>query len=195
MTHYLNANQVPAQLKAGYTGQKFEAIPVESMTIPSDAGLWDGGSRTSYRAIDLATGQDIAPTLATFQNSSPWNSARKDIEVKLSPGQAVVAHVMFQGKDLGLRFYVHPSNVNAFAIEETPDLDPVERIVLIATRSFKSSYAGKDRYDMATDDLRWKDPDNVPTREQWETAKASLIDAGMLNKRGAITTKGKNAIG
>ena len=37
--------------------------------------------------------------------------------------------------------------------------------------------------------------DGIITTGEWETAKAELIADGMLNKAGAITAKGKNAIG
>jgi hypothetical protein len=32
------------------------------------------------------------------------------------------------------------------------------------------------------------------SREQWEEAKASLISKGLLNKAGAITVNGRNAL-
>jgi hypothetical protein len=33
-----------------------------------------------------------------------------------------------------------------------------------------------------------------PSREEWDASKAELIQAGYLNKAGAITNKGRNAI-
>ena len=33
----------------------------------------------------------------------------------------------------------------------------------------------------------------VPTRAQWDEAKAALIGRGLLNKAGAITVTGRNA--
>jgi hypothetical protein len=207
MTHYLEPNQVPDQLRRGYAGRKFQVKVCEQMTIPADAGLWSGGSRSVFTAVDLVTGNDDAPTLSRYQRSSPFGDVRREITVNLEPGKAIVEHVTFCGKDMGLRFYLHPSNVDALKIEAAPDLDPVERIVLIATRSLKSSYNGKDRFQMAVDDLSYKSrfavagslnpktPVIVPTRDDWNAAKARLIARKLLNKAGAITTAGKNAIG
>jgi hypothetical protein len=53
---------------------------------------------------------------------------------------------------------------------------------------------GKDRYDMAMDDARYAGEKTFPSREQWNAAKQALIEAGYLNKAGAITVKGKNAL-
>jgi len=191
-TIHLEPNDVPAILKGAYNGKKFQLVVCETVSIPADAGLWSGGSRNSYSAIDLNTGE-VSPL--SFSHTSPWNAERHNADVALSPGKAVIEHSMFQGKDMGLRFYIHPDNATKFLPVKT-ELTVFERLVLLATRCFKSSYGGQDRYQMARDDYNCEQILNgeaYPTREQWNAAKNTLIASGHLNKAGAITVKGRNA--
>jgi hypothetical protein len=173
-TIYLEPNMVPATLRAGYDGKKFKAVVATEMTIPADAGLWEGGSRETYRVIGLETGRTID---AVNHNAAPWDSGRKGIAVKLEPGIAVVCHSMFCGKDMGLTFYVHPDNA-AKLLPAPVEVTPHERVVLRATAHFKSSYAGQDRYQMARRDYdigKYLEANGAlyPTREQWESAAVS----------------------
>lgn len=188
-TIYLEPNMVPAALRRGYDGKKFKANVCEQMTIPATAGLWEGGSRDKYSVVQIETGREIEPV---NHNAAPWNSSRHDVTVKLEPGIAVVEHSISCGKDMGLTFYVHPDNAAKLLPAPSAELNEHEKLVLNATASFKSSYGGRDRYQMATDDLRYaRKP--YPSREQWEHAKQLLISKGLLNKAGAITPAGRNA--
>ena len=79
---------------------------------------------------------------------------------------------------------------------------------MTATR--KSSYNGRDRYEMGRDELSYtpRGADDsyarkqigldaglaYPTRTQWDVAKAGLIARGLLQKNGAITPAGRNAL-
>lgn len=200
-TIHLDPNQVPAVLRAGYDGKKFKAHVVESVTIPSYAGNWNGGSRDTYRLVELATGREMP---ASDNNGAPWDRSRKDREIILQPGFAVVEHSIFCGKDMGLTFYVHPDNAAKLLPAPSAELTPYEKTVLEATCGKKSSYNGQDRYDMARDDCRYSsyrksygltESEAFPTREQWELAKDSLIAKGLLNKAGAVTVAGRNARG
>ena len=195
-TIYLDANQIPPALRGAYSGKKFAARVSESVTVPSDAGLWSGGSRDVYTLIELASGvQHPMPG----QSASPFDSARQERIVALKPGFAIVRHSTFCGKDMGLTFYVHPENAAALLPAPTADLSPVARLVLKYTKERKASYNGQDRYDMAASDMSYGGHaikalgvDTMPTRDAWNDAKASLIADGYLNKAGAITTKGRN---
>lgn len=82
-------------------------------------------------------------------------------------------------------------------------LSPHERIVLLATKRFKPSYAGSDRYQMvraeANEGRRWI-TDHIPgerfiTRAEWAAARAALVDRGMLTLIGGITIAGREALG
>lgn len=199
MTIYLDAKQVPASLRGSYTGKQFQVEVRESVTIPSDAGLWDGGSRSVYRGMEIASGNSVS---FPGQQAAPWDQSRSDRKVDLKPGFAVVCERMFSGKDMGWTFYLHPAD--AAPMQPAPiDLTAIERAVLEYTASRKSSYMGRDRCQMCQDDMRdairygYRVPSHglasVPTREEWDAAKVALIARGMLNKAGAITPAGRNA--
>jgi hypothetical protein len=189
---YLEPSKVPPQLRGGYTGKKFAVRVCESMTIPSDAGLWSGGSRDLYRVVRFADGASVT---MPGQASSPWDAGRRDQTITLTPDLCVVRHSDFCGKDMGLTFYIHPSNA-APLLPPPAELTKTESLVLAYTAGRKSSYMGKDRYEMARDDAGgWRGPvpADFPTRADWDAAKAALIGRGMLNKAGAITPAGRNA--
>src|SRR5262245_11441810 len=194
-TIHLDPAMVPAGLRGAYTGKTFKARVCEQMTIPMTAGLWDGGSRDTYRVVRLEDGATIEPV---NHNDAPWNGERREVQIKLEPGIAVVEHTIFCGKDMGLTFYVHPDNA-AKLLPAPVELSAYEAIVLNATASYKSSYNGRDRYDMAKDDYLYRNLNSVapnqlyPTRQEWDAAKQSLISRGLLNKAGAITNAGRNA--
>ena len=195
-TIYLEPNLVPPALRGGYDGKKFAARVAESVIVPSDAGLWAGGSRDVYVLVELASGvRHPVPG----QAASPFDGARQERSIPLKAGFAVVRHTTFQGRDMGLTFYVHPDNAAALLPAPAADLSPVEKLVLKYTKERKASYNGRDRYEMAVDDMRYGGSairalgvETMPTRDAWNAAKASLISGGYLNKAGAITVKGKN---
>lgn len=195
-TIYLEPNLVPPALRGGYDGKKFAARVVESVTVPSDAGLWAGGSRDVYVLVELASGvRHPMPG----QAASPFDGTRQERTIPLKAGFAVVRHTTFQGRDMGLTFYVHPDNAAALLPAPTAELSPIQKLVLKYTKERKASYNGRDRYDMAADDMRYGGSairalgvETMPTRDEWNAAKASLISGGYLNKAGAITVKGKN---
>ena len=127
---------------------------------------------------------------------APWDNSRQDYRFALEPDLAVVRHTIFRGKDLGLTFYVHPAAIAKLLPAPSEELDAIAKMVLTATRSYKSSYMGRDRYQMAKEGSQYeraRKGEAFPTREAWEAAKAALIASGYLNKAGAITVKGRNA--
>jgi hypothetical protein len=189
---YLDPNMVPAALRGAYSGKKFKAVVCTQTTIPADAGLWSGGTRNTYQIIDLETGRALQ---ASDNMSAPWDQSRKDRMIAIWPGIAVVEHSQFCGKDMGLTFYVHPDNAAKLLPAPSAELTNHESIVLQATCSYKSSYNGKDRYEMARP-RSWERAELLaayPTREQWDAAKQTLIAKGLLNKAGAVTPAGRNA--
>ena len=189
-TVYLDPAQVPAALRGSYAGKKFSAVVTETMTIPADAGLWSDGSRDTYTAIEMNTGNSAA---AINHNASPWNASRAEREVTLKPGFCVVRRTMFRGKDFGLTFYIHPENAAKLLPAPAAELTENERIVLEATRSLKSSYNGRDRYQMACIDSLPYGALPKMTRTEYSAAKETLREKGLLTKAGAITPAGRNA--
>lgn len=186
---HLDRNQVPAAIRGGYTGKKFQVVVTESVTIPAEAGLWFHGSRDLYKVVELFSGRrQEAPN----QHLDPWTSARQARKVELRDGYAVVEHSIFQGKDMGLTIYINPVNATAF-LPAKVELTEDQFFVLDATKRLVSSYNGRDRFQLANEELVYARKPAV-SRERWDAAKAELISAGLLTKSGAITTKGKNAI-
>lgn len=194
-TIHLDPNMVPAALRQGYTGKKYSAEVCTAMTVPSDAGLWSEGSRDKYSIVEIESGRVREPF---GQNSAPWDRSRRDFQLEVKPGYLVVRHTIYRGADLGLHFYVHPDNAAKLLPAPAEALPRVEKLVLLASKSFKSSYMGKDRYDMMREDYRYgrtvQGDDSFPTREQWNVAKLALMAKGLLNKAGAITVAGRNAV-
>ncbi len=193
---HLDPNDVPENLRTahGYTGRKFKACPTETVNISSQQ--WSGGSRDTYLIVHLASGRSQPMT-----DPRPWPESMAPLaEVEIPEGCAIVEHSIFCGKDLGLTFHMRPENVTAWLPAPT-DFTPLERLILAATSGYKSSYNGQDRYQMACNDIQHgysvantRVPEQpVPTREQWDMAKAGLIERKYLNKAGAITPKGRNA--
>jgi hypothetical protein len=185
---HLEASQVPAYLRGSYTGRKFQAYVVTSVEMPADAGTWSEGSREMWCLRRLSDGQSVNTT-DTY--SAPWSGQRSDRKIAMVPGVVAVQHSISRGKEVGLSFYVHPDDA-AKLLPAPVDLTDHERIVLRATRRYKASYGGVDRYTMA-----WRDAHGklFPTRKGWTEAKDSLIAKGLLDKRGALTVAGRNAIG
>ena len=175
---HLEPKQVPAYLKGGYTGQKFKAEPAESVFIPADAGLWSGGSRNTYSAIELATGRAAA---VSDNITNPWSADRQDRTVPLRAGFAIVKHSIFCGKDFGLTFFVHPSDITKLLPQPaSDDLNATELKALAIVRGLKSSYRA-EYFSRA----------GISAGEA-EAIKAKLCKLGYLNKAGAITVAGRN---
>jgi hypothetical protein len=185
---YLEPSQVPMYLRGGYAGRTFRAYVVTSVEMPADAGTWSDGSREMWCLRRLSDGQTVS---ITDTYSPPWSGQRADRKIAMVPGVVAVMHGMSRGKDVGLTFFVHPDDA-AKLLPAPVDLTDHERIVLRATRAYKASYGGADRYTMA-----WRDAQGklFPTRKAWTEAKDSLTEKGLLDRRGALTTAGRNAIG
>jgi hypothetical protein len=176
-----------------YKGKKFQVVAAESVTL-HDLN-WSGGSRCQYRACTLA-GAPLG-NADKFNAMAPWENPAEGQSLPIAPGACVVQHTLFCGSDLGLRIYVHPSDM-APLLPPKEDLSRLESAILDATASFKSSYNGRDRYSMAKPES-WSGPfhgythDTFPSREEWAAAAMGLIAKGFLDKRGALTIKGRNA--
>jgi hypothetical protein len=175
-------------LRGSYTGRTFRAYVVTSVEMPADAGTWSDGSREMWCLRRLSDGQAVN---ITDTQSAPWSGQRSDRTIAMVPGVIAVTHSMSRGRDMGLTIYVHPDDA-AKLLPAPVELTDHERIVLRATRAYKASYGGVDRYTMA-----WRDAQGklFPTKAGWAVAKESLIAKGLLDKRGALTVAGRNAIG
>jgi len=193
-TIHLEPNQVPAMLRGGYSGRKFQAEICESVTVGNHQGYWDGGSRDVFHVIRTVDGARLG---LSDVSQHPGNVQPGSVTYRVDPGYVVVEHSMFCGKDAGLRFYVNPADAVAMLPAPGDPLTLLERLILHATKDLKSSYGGRDRYQMAVDypsQFGRDFEEMTPSRDQWDEAKSRLIGRKLLNKAGAITTSGKNAI-
>lgn len=185
-TVYLSPNEVPEVLRRacrGYSGRKFEVKAATSVRFADNA--WSGGTKSDYWGVDLATGETFSPP----RNDYGTLFTGPEPTVQLEPGKAIVEHSRFCGSDMGIVFHVHPDNL-AKLLPAPAELSNDERIVLCFTRSLKSNYGGISNYRFHEATQRTR-----ITLERWEAAKLTLISRGLLDKRGAITPAGKNAIG
>lgn len=164
----------------GYKGNKLEAVPFEG-TINLNS-YWDGGSRSYFQFIDL----DTRKTLSVGQNGSPFDSASHEIS-ELPFNVALVKHHI--GRYTYCRIYFHPDQITKLLPVEAVELTENEKMCLSFTRRYKSSYGG-------VSNLRFYEANRHHgiSLEDWNAAKESLIKKKLLNKAGAITVAGKNAV-
>ena len=179
---YLERKDVPSTILGGYAGKNITVKVVPSVSVPLTAGRWDGGSKEEYYMRDINSGAGVYLVPG---------------EYTLAQGTCIVERSVFMGNDGGLRIYISPADVaKTFPTQDSVVLSDWERMILNYTKSRKSSYMGKTRFDMAKEDFEhgyMKNPPNTfPTQEQWDQTKNTLINQGYLDKRGAITTSGKN---
>ncbi len=188
MTIYIEADATIRNIVSAtfpnYRGRKFRLNVSDSpLNVRSS---WDGGSRSYYRFVNLATLQTSSEVPAQSAFDQPIVGADA---VVLPDGFACVEHSIFCGNDAGITIHIRPENGARF-LPAPVELTREQRIVLVATRSLKSSYQGISNYRFVE-----ANRDTGISREQWETAKAELITRELLDSRGALTVAGRNAAG
>lgn len=166
----------------GYSGRTFKI----SSRIPSRLdSYWDGGSRDYYYFYQPSTGK-IMPV----GSNHPVFEANQSRELKRLPEDLIlIEHSIFCGKDAGLTFYVNPENLANYLPQNNRDLSLEEKLVLVATRSLKSSYNGIRNLRLYEINRYYR-----MSQETWEQIKSRLTGKGLLYKRGAITPDGRNSI-
>ncbi len=105
-----NAKDFAVICKAlGYRKKTVYVCPVTETTI--HGVNWDGGSRSVYHGVDLASGH--YRTAAHFGNPAPWANPYEGSRVEIKPGMALVKTGTFMGKPSVMFIYVHPDNMPA----------------------------------------------------------------------------------
>jgi hypothetical protein len=189
MNHYLQPTDPVAKQIAGicfpeYTGKKY-SVSVVAPGMRTDS-CWQGGSRDYWAVLQLST----MKVASIPENGSGFGQYKNALEMPLpAPDFALVRHSIFCGKDAGIHIYLHADN-GAKLLPKPTEVTQNEKIVLVSTRSYKSSYAGVSNYRFV--EAR---RDTGITATEWEEAKAALISRGLLLKTGAITVDGRNAAG
>jgi len=166
----------------GYTGRRFA---VEPFTHPlTTTSYWDGGCRDYWCLVNLATHR----TWLVPENGTPFVNGGKAFKVgRLPENVALVRH--YHGRFENITIYLNPANLRADLLPPKPALDWAQSVVLAATRSLKSSYAGIRNYRFHEAHER-----TGITEAEWNSAKDACITKGLLNRAGAITDDGRNAI-
>lgn len=175
---YLEPSDLPAQLRHLHTKGHIRVLVGESMSIPSDAGTWSGGTRQVFSAVELASGRTVSIT-DTF--SAPWDGSRVDRHIALKPGFAIVETGSFCGKPAGLHLYIHPADAAPLLPAPPVALSAHGKVLLHFTCALKSSYRAEEcaRYGMGVAEMA--------------AAREELQRAGYLDARGSVTVKGRNA--
>ncbi len=164
-----------------YNGKKFKISTAVPHRLDS---YWSGGSRDYFAFYCLPT-----TNIATVESNHPTFESDKPCKLdELPRGMLLVKHCYFCGKDMGITVYANKEDLTGMLPKSTPVTDN-ERIVLSYTSKYKSTYGG-------VKNLRFVEANRSTgvTEEDWNNAKASLIASKHLQKNGAITPKGRNAI-
>jgi len=171
---------------SGYKGRHISVIIQDYVSFGNT--YWDCGSRYSYQVVSLNSNKVLS---VPHVPPPPFNKGIDNVNhktFKIEPNIAVIEN--YQGRYNHVTLYLHPDNQFDLLPEKTEDLTLNEKIVLYATRSLKSSYAG-------IKNLRYHESHKETgiTLDEYNQAKESLIKKKLLNKAGAITVSGRNAIG
>lgn len=181
---HLERKDVPVFLLGEYTGRKIQLRLTEKVYLSN--GYWDGGSRSTYVAIELAT-QKVVPAHTALRNPPQFGGPKQTPEVILPQGVVIVEHAIFCGKDAGLTIYARPGDYQP-ALPAGNELTEDEQTVINYTCTYKNSYGGETN-------LRFKNAHQATkiTPERWNTAQQNLMSKGFLSSNGAVTVKGRNA--
>lgn len=90
-----------------YPEWKGRKIKLESTTTYQMMDYWSEGSRSYVVAYHLESGLTKEPRILTNNPMQHDAHAR----VQIPEGIALVEHVIFAGKDLGIRIHVNPANL------------------------------------------------------------------------------------
>ena len=163
-----------------FTGKTFKVEPITSTNIELTS-YWNSGSRDFHVIVNLESNQ----TQSVPENGTPFVNGGKPFVLPSLPVNFAIVTLVKCRKDYIL-IRLNPENFRPDMLPAPVELTFEQKIVLAATRSLKSSYAGIKEYRFSQSGI---------DRVSWDQAKAELQTRGFLNKAGAITDEGRNAIG
>jgi hypothetical protein len=176
---------VAAIVKAAFphfTGKDVRAVIADTVTFHGT--MWDKGSKRDYVMMDINSRR--LSHIPTERYNVPSEAHRTPHAIPAG----FVCVVRDRWGQLEHVEIIGPAANITPMLEAPAELTHDERIVLVATRSCKSSYGLIKDYRFVEAQSR-----TGITRERYEAAKVSLIGRKLLNRAGAITVEGKNAIG
>ena len=172
-----------------YKGKR--PVHIEPWTHPINVNsFWDSGSRDLFTLINIGT---LQRSLATRQSHPMFNRGADgqsigELDLPPVPDPNVALVQWKQGRCEYITIHIHPDAL-APLLPPPSDMTDDERIVLKYTRQLKSSYAGISNYR-----FHEANSNTGITLARWDTARVSLIGKKLLNKAGAITADGRNAM-
>jgi hypothetical protein len=165
-----------------YAGRRFQIEPFTSPIITTSC--WNGGCRNYWCLVNLTTNKIwMVP-----ENGNPFINQGKAFKVGRLPENVALVR-LYHGRFQAVTIYLNPANIRADMLPQKPKLEWAQSVVLAATRGLKSTYAGIKNYRFHEAHER-----TGITAAEWETAKSDCIAKGLLNRAGAITDDGRNAI-
>lgn len=168
-----------ARLLPGYNGRDVSIRPgLTDEPFRFQGSYWDGGSRTDYTVVDIATGKSI-----DLPGINPLRE-RDERQAVIPRGYAVIEHSVFCGKHQPPQIWTHPGDLTP-ALPRPAELPEALARCLIATASLKNTYGGETGIRQKRSGL---------TPEEWTAAQAECLSRGLLNRAGAITREGRNAV-
>ncbi len=164
-----------------YAGRKISIEVVARDTMFTLRSYWDGGCRDYWTFVSLA---DMR-IMQVSQNGSVFD--KQAHQSSIPPGVALIQRAYSGSRQ---RVVIHIGSEDAALCLPAPaQISHNQAIVLSATRSFKPCYAGQSNYRFSQAHRQ-----TGISREQWDGAKGECQEQGWLNKAGAITATGRNAI-
>lgn len=180
---YTNDNEALRIARTAFPQFTGKSVEVEEFKGPMRLdSYWSGGSRDYYVLVNLETYK----VAEVPENGSGFIDKTYQMS-ELPQNLAVVNYHI--GIHKSVTIYVNKENMIKMLPLSTDELSWAEKVVLVATRSLKSSYGGIPNYRMHT-----AKQDTGITEKEYLEAKEKLIKNGYLNAAGALTIKGKNAV-
>jgi hypothetical protein len=96
------------EILAAVGSRKRTAYIYPTTEVTYSGTFWDGGSRTVYTAVELATGRAV--TGVRF-DPPQFGGPRVDPVVQIPRGVVIVEHGTFMGKPATPRIHVHPEDM------------------------------------------------------------------------------------
>ena len=165
-----------------YSGKHISVEPIDPARTINCSSYWDSGHRDYFVFLALVAGAD---TRIEAPQQSAYDPKVAGIDAVTLPKGIVCVQRTFAGSREYVRVLVRSDDIAPGMLPAAVELTEQERACLKATKSLKNSYAGET-------DLRRRST-NMSV-EEWKATQETLQKRGMLNKAGAITDAGRNAL-
>lgn len=178
----------PILAACGISGTRRISITA-SESVELTGNYWDGGCRSYWHFVALDGMRTIsAPTMHPVFDAPAGVAVAPTPVVPLPPGVVAVEDSHF-GTYRDVTIYANAATIAPMLPAGDSAVSEDCSLVLIATASLKNTYGGET-------DIRFRRANERRgiTRERWNAAQAECIQAGYLNRAGAITPKGRNMI-